>query len=70
MAYIDLDNFKEINDRLGHAVGDRLLMTVTETISSNIRSTDILSRFGGDEFVILLPETPGQRGSHVPEKDP
>jgi diguanylate cyclase (GGDEF)-like protein len=59
IAYIDLDNFKEINDRLGHAVGDTLLVTVTEAITSNIRSTDILSRFGGDEFVILLPETPG-----------
>lgn len=58
MAYIDLDNFKGINDRLGHAVGDNLLTTVTKTIASNIRSTDILSRFGGDEFVILLPETP------------
>lgn len=58
MAYIDLDNFKGINDRLGHAVGDNLLVTVTKTIASNIRSTDILSRFGGDEFVILLPETP------------
>ncbi len=60
IAYIDLDNFKGINDRLGHAVGDSLLITVTETISSNIRSTDILSRFGGDEFVILLPETPAE----------
>jgi diguanylate cyclase (GGDEF)-like protein len=58
IAYIDLDNFKGINDRLGHAVGDSLLITVAKTISSNIRSTDILSRFGGDEFVILLPETP------------
>jgi diguanylate cyclase (GGDEF)-like protein len=57
IAYIDLDNFKGINDRLGHAVGDSLLISVTKTISSNIRSTDILSRFGGDEFVILLPET-------------
>ena len=60
VAYIDLDNFKEINDRLGHAVGDRLLVMVTETIQSNIRSTDILSRFGGDEFVIMLPETRGE----------
>jgi diguanylate cyclase (GGDEF)-like protein len=59
MAYIDLDNFKVINDRFGHAIGDKLLITVSETISSHIRSTDILSRFGGDEFVILLPETPG-----------
>jgi diguanylate cyclase (GGDEF)-like protein len=58
IAYIDLDNFKEINDHLGHSVGDKLLVTVTATIASNIRSTDILSRFGGDEFVILLPETP------------
>ena len=60
IAYIDLDNFKGINDRLGHAVGDSLLTKVTETIASNIRSTDILSRFGGDEFVILLPETPAE----------
>ena len=58
IAYIDLDNFKGINDRLGHAVGDSLLTTVTRTITANIRSTDILSRVGGDEFVILLPETP------------
>jgi diguanylate cyclase (GGDEF)-like protein len=57
IAYIDLDNFKGINDLLGHTVGDNLLITVTKTISSNSRSTDILSRFGGDEFVILLPET-------------
>jgi diguanylate cyclase (GGDEF)-like protein len=57
IAYIDLDNFKGINDSLGHTIGDNLLVTVTKTITSNIRSSDILSRFGGDEFVILLPET-------------
>lgn len=59
IAYIDLDNFKEINDRLGHHTGDRLLMTVVTTIGSHIRSSDILARFGGDEFVVLLPETAG-----------
>lgn len=57
VAYIDLDNFKNINDRLGHHVGDALLIAVATTISSNIRSTDMLARFGGDEFVLLLPET-------------
>ena len=60
IAYIDLDNFKEVNDRLGHHTGDKLLMTVVSTIGSHIRSTDILARFGGDEFVILLPETAGE----------
>ena len=57
LAYIDLDNFKNVNDRLGHHIGDKLLMEVVTTITANIRSTDILSRFGGDEFVLLLPET-------------
>lgn len=57
VAYIDLDNFKVINDRFGHSVGDELLVTVVATIRSNIRSYEALSRFGGDEFVILLPET-------------
>jgi diguanylate cyclase (GGDEF)-like protein len=68
IAYIDLDNFKGINDRLGHAVGDTLLITVTNTITSNIRSTDSLSRFGGDEFVILLPETPAVAAAKFLEK--
>jgi diguanylate cyclase (GGDEF)-like protein len=59
-AYIDLDNFKEINDSLGHRTGDEVLLTVVSAIKTNIRSTDILARFGGDEFVILLPETSGE----------
>lgn len=59
VAYIDLDNFKGVNDQLGHQTGDELLITVVSTIRSHIRSSDILARFGGDEFVILLPDTPG-----------
>jgi diguanylate cyclase (GGDEF)-like protein len=68
IAYIDLDNFKGINDHLGHTAGDNLLITVTKTIVTNIRSTDILSRFGGDEFVILLPETPADAAAAFLEK--
>jgi len=68
IAYIDLDNFKGINDHFGHTVGDNLLKAVTKTIASNIRSIDRLSRFGGDEFVILLPETPTDAAEAFLEK--
>lgn len=59
VAYIDLDNFKTVNDQFGHQTGDKLLISVVSTIRSNIRSSDVLARFGGDEFVILLPDTSG-----------
>jgi len=54
---IDIDDFKQINDHLGHHVGDRLLIKVVETIKKHLRAIDIISRFGGDEFVILLVRT-------------
>lgn len=57
IAYIDLDNFKGINDTFGHHIGDDLLIVVADAMQNSIRSTDILSRFGGDEFVLLLPDT-------------
>jgi diguanylate cyclase (GGDEF)-like protein len=57
LVYIDLDNFKGINDRLGHITGDKVLRAVTESIQRQIRPTDILARMGGDEFALLLPET-------------
>jgi diguanylate cyclase (GGDEF)-like protein len=60
VAYIDLDNFKTVNDQLGHRTGDELLIAVVSAIRSHIRATDVLARFGGDEFVILLPDTPGE----------
>lgn len=54
---MDIDNFKGINDEFGHHVGDCLLVTVAETIKTNLRAIDIVARFGGDEFVILLVDT-------------
>jgi diguanylate cyclase (GGDEF)-like protein len=56
-VYIDIDNFKTVNDRLGHSTGDRVLRAVTEIIQRQIRPIDILARLGGDEFALLLPET-------------
>lgn len=63
LGYIDLDNFKTVNDTFGHHEGDRVLQTTGEVLSRSIRGTDIAGRLGGDEFAILLPETdsPGAR---------
>ncbi len=57
LAYLDLDNFKMINDTYGHAAGDAVLKTVVEEIVRNLRKTDVVARLGGDEFAIFFPET-------------
>ena len=54
LLYVDLDQFKYINDTLGHAAGDRLLIEISQLLSSNARDGDLLARFGGDEFTLLL----------------
>ena len=65
VAYIDLDNFKIVNDRLGHSTGDRVLRAVTDGICHQIRAADSLARLGGDEFALLLPETDGEAAKKV-----
>jgi diguanylate cyclase (GGDEF)-like protein len=57
VVYVDLDNFKTINDHFGHSKGDNLLCLIASTIQNNIRITDTVARLGGDEFAILFPES-------------
>lgn len=64
-AYVDLDDFKQINDRLGHTGGDQALTLVAETLQANLRSTDIVGRLGGDEFGLVLPATGSEAAKRV-----
>lgn len=57
VAMFDIDDFKTVNDTLGHVAGDRVLVKLAETVASQLRSTDLLARWGGEEFVILMEET-------------
>ncbi len=64
----DIDHFKKVNDKYGHATGDRVLQIVCQRVLHNLRDGDILARFGGEEFVILLPNTDAEVGLHVAER--
>lgn len=57
LGYLDIDDFKLVNDQSGHSEGDRVLKSVAHILSASLRGTDIVARLGGDEFAILMPET-------------
>jgi len=68
IAIWDIDFFKKINDTYGHKAGDKALRTIAQVINSNVRETDFFARFGGEEFVVLLPETTLEAAEVVAEK--
>ena len=68
VAIMDVDRFKEINDQLGHAAGDAALRTIAEVMAAQTRATDVLARYGGDEFVLLMPETALAEGQAAVER--
>lgn len=68
LIMFDLDYFKEVNDRYGHAAGDRLLIHLVEVVSSLLRDTDSLYRMGGEEFVVLAPDTAIDGGMRLAER--
>ncbi len=62
LALLDVDNFKKLNDRLGHAIGDDALLHLVQVVRQNLRPIDTLARYGGEEFVILMPDTTQAEG--------
>ncbi|HZR09935.1 MAG TPA: diguanylate cyclase [Myxococcales bacterium] len=67
-AMVDLDGLKEINDRLGHAAGNRAIMALADAVREELRDTDFAARYGGDEFVVLLPQTSESHGALFAER--
>lgn len=65
---LDLDDFKNVNDRFGHQTGDKLLILTAETITRQLRTADVAARFGGDEFIVLLPQTDSDRAHVLSER--
>ncbi len=65
LVYFDLDNFKQINDTLGHATGDEVLKTIVSVSQTHLRSADIVARLGGDEFGVLMLETNGDQAKQA-----
>jgi diguanylate cyclase len=65
IGLLDIDNFKRLNDDLGHAAGDEALKALAAMVSKTLRPTDVVARYGGEEFVVLLPDTPVDEGQQI-----
>jgi len=65
VVYFDLDNFKLVNDRYGHQMGDRALQKIGEALRASLRRSDVVARIGGDEFAVLLPNTPPAAANEI-----
>ncbi|MCH7313903.1 GGDEF domain-containing protein [Acinetobacter sp. ANC 3882] len=68
IVLLDLDHFKSINDHFGHSMGDQVLVTVAQCLAKNLRDQDIIGRFGGEEFILLLPNTTTAQAQNVAER--
>lgn len=68
LSLIDIDHFKGFNDRYGHAAGDHVLTVVASVLASNLRPTDLVARFGGEEFVIIFPDTDLAQATRAAER--
>jgi diguanylate cyclase len=65
IGLLDIDNFKRLNDELGHSAGDEALKALAATVSKTLRPTDMVARYGGEEFVVLLPDTPVDEAQQI-----
>jgi two-component system cell cycle response regulator len=65
---VDLDDFKHVNDAFGHQAGDRVLRAIAGTLRAAVRTSDVVARYGGDEFVVLMPDTDGAEAARVSQR--
>jgi len=68
LIFMDLDNFKDVNDKFGHLIGSRLLIETSQILKKNLRTIDVITRYGGDEFVMILPQTTHEGCFQVAER--